>query len=127
MGQPSFALVCAAMLKDEAARKDFVTMLGGAHARELQASGAWEGNEYWLRVWAARGLLWAWDVAATDAIVLALDDEAWRVREMACKAIGRNGVAQALQALARLTTDDPVRRVRVAAEGAVQRLIAAGA
>lgn len=88
--------------------------------REGGASG------YWPRVWAARGLLYAWADAAAPAIIRATGDDAWRVREMAAKVIARHGVADALDAVVALR-DDPVPRVRAAASRAVVRLTAAGA
>jgi HEAT repeat protein len=76
-------------------------------------------------VWAARGLLHAWDGRATAVIIQATADDAWRVREMAAKVIARHRVGDALPAVARLRTD-PVRRVRAAAERAVVLLTASG-
>lgn len=81
---------------------------------------------YWLRVWALRGLLWEWDRRATDAVRDALGDPAWRVREMAAKVTARHLVGDAAQALDHLR-EDPVPRVRAAAERAIRRLIDAGA
>lgn len=40
---------------------------------------------YWRRVWGARGLLYVWDESCHDDVEVALADEHWRVREMACK------------------------------------------
>ncbi|MBO0702935.1 MAG: HEAT repeat domain-containing protein, partial [Candidatus Dormibacteraeota bacterium] len=79
---------------------------------------------YWPRVWAARGLFHAWDDGATAAIVEATADEAWRVREMAARTIGRHHVGDGLEAVARLL-EDPVPRVRTAARTALERLVAA--
>lgn len=87
------------------------------------------------RVWAARGLLHAWDPAcgypacrdaATEAIIHATSDDAWRVREMAGKVIARHRVGDALDAVAALRADG-VPRVRAAAQRAVAALTAAGA
>jgi len=48
---------------------------------------------YWVRVWAARGLLHGWQESAADvavpAIKKAFKDDAWRVREMAAKVVRR--------------------------------------
>lgn len=74
-------------------------------------------------VWAARGLLYAWEERATPAIIQAATDEAWRVREMAAKVIARHAVDDALTAVAGLQ-HDPVPRVRAAAERAVMILTA---
>jgi hypothetical protein len=103
-----------------------VVVLGGLHA-EYVLSG-WEGGKsgYWPRVWAARGLLHAWEDAATPAITRATADEAWRVREMAAKVIARHKVGDALGVVAGLR-DDPVKRVSAAAHRAVEILTASGA
>jgi HEAT repeat protein len=79
---------------------------------------------YWPRVWGARGLLHAWDPAATEAVIVATHDEAWRVREMAAKVIARHRAGDALNAVAALRTD-PVPRVRAAAARAVTILTGA--
>lgn len=77
----------------------------------------------WRRVWATRGLLWVWDDRASDALGLALADEWWRVREMAAKVARRHLVGDYLSTLDALRSD-PVRRVRVAAVDAVERIVA---
>lgn len=56
---------------------------------------------YWLRIWAARGLLWAWDDVALEPLKAALHDEAWRVREMALKVVARHSLDDALERLMR--------------------------
>ena len=83
-------------------------------------------NRYWLRVWGARGLLWAWDDRALPAIRTALDDPHWRVREMAAKVIAKWQLGDLLEAVAE-RRDDPTLRVRTAAERAVAKLTVAGA
>jgi HEAT repeat protein len=84
------------------------------------------GPDYWLRVWAARGLLWAWDDSALPAVLRALDDEAWRVREMAVKVLARNAMGEAVGPVSRLRAD-PSARVRAAADRALVRLTTLGA
>ena len=79
-------------------------------------------DTYWFRVWALRTLLWAWDDRAALAVRAATTDEAWRVREMAAKVVARRLVTEAGPAVAALR-DDPVPRVRAAAERATARLI----
>ena len=102
---------------------DLLIALGGEHGQNV-LDGAEGGKAgYWPRVWAARGLLHAWDDTATDAIIHATDDEAWRVREMAGKVVARHHVGDALHAVAGLR-DDPVPRVRAAAQRAVVILTA---
>jgi hypothetical protein len=83
-------------------------------------------DTYWLRVWGARGLLWAWDDSARPAVRQALRDEHWRVREMAAKVVARHELGDTLPVVAGLR-DDPVPRVRAAATRAVAVLTAAGA
>jgi hypothetical protein len=105
---------------------EFVHALGGAHAQALIVADELETHGYWLRVWAARGLMWEWDDLATEAICSALSDDAWRVREMACKVIRRNQLGDALPTVVPLMSD-PSPRVQAAARGAVERLTAARA
>lgn len=114
---------CVALLSEEPVDDAFVLALGGAHGALVLDSGP--GAQYWLRVWAARGLLWAWDDAALAALLIALGDEHWRVREMAAKVVARNVVGEAFDAVAALTSD-PVPRVVLAAQRAVRVLAAAG-
>ena len=83
-------------------------------------------DTYWFRVWALRGLLWSWDDRAVPAVCRALEDEAWRVREMAAKVVARHLVGDATEAVA-ARLDDPVPRVRGAAHRALVRLTAADA
>jgi hypothetical protein len=83
-------------------------------------------DEYWFRVWGMRGLLWAWDDAGLAAIRVGVTDEAWRVREMAAKVVARHLVGDALPLMTGLW-DDPVPRVRAAADRAVAALTLAGA
>ena len=111
---------CLALLAGQPADPHLVVALGGPPARWVLTGGQ-GGPAYWLRVWAARGLLWAWEDRALPAVVSALDDEAWRVREMALRVVARHGLGDALQAVAR-RQDDPVPRVRAAADRALVRL-----
>jgi hypothetical protein len=122
-GRTDFAAACADLIEGGAADDAFVRVLGGRTAPWWFAHREDEELRYWPRVWAARGLLWAWDDAALPAISTALRDPAWRVREMAAKVIARNLVGDALDDVAPLRAD-PVRRVRVAATRAVATLTA---
>lgn len=117
---------CADILEGCEADDELVVALGGP-AAEFVLSGREGGRGgYWPRVWAARGLLYAWHDDATAAIIAATADESWRVREMAAKVIARHCLGAALSALAPLQ-EDPVPRVRAAARRALERLTAAGA
>ena len=83
-------------------------------------------NEYWLRVWGVRGLLWNWGPEAVAPLLTAAGDDAWRVRELAAKVVARHRVGEAFVVVERLR-EDPVARVRVAAARALAALTAAGA
>jgi hypothetical protein len=126
-GAAAFTACCAALLYGRHGEVDdsFILALGGEHGQNVL--DGWNGGKpgYWPRVWAARGLLHAWDDAATAAIIHATADDAWRVREMAGKVVARHRVGDALDAVAGLR-GDPVPRVRAAAERAVVILTAGG-
>lgn len=113
---------CVTLLQGHEVDGELVVALGGAPAR-WAVTGGEGGPDYWLRVWATRGLLYVWDDTAAPAVTAALADEAWRVREMAAKVVARHRLGDALPAVAALA-DDPVARVRAAAERAVIRLTA---
>jgi hypothetical protein len=114
-GKDAVVTGCVDLLGGRGSDPDLVVALGGPEAPRV-ISG--ENKQYWLRVWGARGLLWAWDDAARAAVTAALADDHWRVREMACKVIARHRVGDALPAVAELR-EDPIPRVRSAASRAV--------
>ncbi|MDQ6875257.1 MAG: HEAT repeat domain-containing protein [Actinomycetota bacterium] len=123
-GRDGVVTGCIDLLGGRDVDATLIRSLGGPRAaRFLDAAPP---QRYWLRVWGARGLLWAWDDRATPALISALDDEAWRVREMAAKVVARHLVGDALSRVAPLQ-EDPVPRVRAAAARAVARLARAGA
>ena len=113
---------CLALLEGRDCDDALIVVLGGPGAYWALTGG--EERQYWLRVWATRGLLWAWDPAAVQALLGALRDEAWRVREMAAKVVARHRVGDAMPLVAGLR-EDPVERVRLAATRAVVALTAA--
>jgi len=117
---------CVGLLDGTGADDALIMALGGRAAPYVLSGTEGGAGGYWPRVWAARGLLYAWADSAAPAIIRATTDEAWRVREMAAKVIARHHVADALAAVVALR-DDPVPRVSAAAERAVMRLTAAGA
>ena len=122
-GKSELIAGCIALLSGEPVDDALVLALGGpAAAVVLEGDPV---SQYWLRVWAARGLLWAWDDAATPALTKALGDEHWRVREMAAKVVARNRVGAAFEAVQALC-DDPVPRVAQAAQRATRVLVVAG-
>jgi len=95
---------------------------GGVAARQVLAGREGGRHGYRPRVWSARGLLHVWDAAATDAIVQATSDEAWRVREM----VARHAVARAADVTDRLG-QDPVPRVRAMVSRALASVAGAAA
>jgi len=92
---------------------------GAEHVLRGQEGGV---AGYWPRVWAMRGLLYAWEDAATRVVIEGAGDESWRVREMCAKVVTRHRLGDAVDAMARLS-DDQVPRVRAAAERALVRLV----
>jgi hypothetical protein len=116
---------CISLLAGGDADDALLFALGGPAARIVLHDGPKQRNQYWRRVWAARGLLHAWDGRAEDAIIAATSDEHWRVREMAVKVIARHTVDAGLEVVAELRAD-PVPRVRAAAQRATVLLTADG-
>lgn len=116
---------CARLIMGDSSDRALIQALGGPAAEKFFDGGEHE-DVYWFRVWGARGLLWAWDDNAMDAVLAALDDESWRVREMGLKVVARHLLGDALPAAAGLR-EDSVHRVRSAAHRAVVLLTQAGA
>lgn len=121
-GKDEVVAGCIELLTGGETDAELIVALGGPPAHWV-VSGEPSGPPYWLRVWAARGLLWAWDDVAFQAVQAALHDEAWRVREMALKVVARHELEGVLSAVVDLQ-EDPVARVRVAASRALMRLSA---
>jgi hypothetical protein len=122
-GQREVVRRCAAQLVAGPAapsgdQLDLAVVLGGLRDRDFLAGGRPPGNAYWARVWAARALRYVWAESAAPAVVAALDDEHWRVREMAAKVVGDRELAEAADRLAELLSDT-TPRVRAAAARAL--------
>jgi hypothetical protein len=117
---------CIALLSSQGVDDDFLLALSGPAGYVVLDDGPAQRNQYWRRVWGARGLLYAWADEAEDVIIGALADEHWRVREMAAKVVAKRSIGAALGPVAALRAD-PVPRVRSAATRAVALLTAAGA
>lgn len=124
-GHEAFVSGCLALLAGREVDPELILALGGPGSARWADPQEESGPDYWLRVWAARGLLWAWDERATPAVIVALDDPVWRVREMAAKIAARHYLGDALPQLQALQ-DDSASRVRAAADRAVTRIVAAG-
>ena len=125
LGRDEVIRRCAALLCGAEDDVEFIVALGGAPAHRLLASGIPRGQEYWLRVWAARGLLWAGVGAATGELRTALDDDHWRVREMACRVVARQRVADLADEVISLERDGNVRVAQTAGR-AVRRVLSPG-
>jgi hypothetical protein len=123
-GKDAVVQDCLALLRGETGLH-LLQSVAGAGANKY-FDGREHDDTYWFRVWALRTLLWAWDDRAAVAVRDATTDDAWRVREMAAKIVARHLVAEAWPAMAALQ-EDPVPRVRAAADRAVARLIQARA
>ncbi|MBA2312573.1 MAG: HEAT repeat domain-containing protein [Actinobacteria bacterium] len=124
-GKDAVVAGCIALLEGREADVELIVALGGAPAY-WAVSGERGGPRYWLRVWGARGLLWAWDDDALPAITAALNDDSWRVREMAAKVVARHRLGEARPIVADLR-QDPTPRVRAAASRALVHLTETGA
>ncbi|HEV2375391.1 MAG TPA: hypothetical protein VGS19_24925 [Streptosporangiaceae bacterium] len=122
-GKAAVVAGCIDLLAGGEADSGLVTALGGPGGRLVLDAGPDSAHWYWLRVWGARGLLWAWDDSAQVAVVAAMSDGHWRVREMAAKVVARHRVGAALTAVAGLQ-HDRVPRVRAAAARATAVLTA---
>ena len=120
-GKQAFVAGCMELLAGHKADADLIVALGGGPAR-WAVEGGEPGPDYWLRVWAARGLLWIWDDKASSRVLDALCDESWRVREMAVKVAARHRLAAAAPVIADLCCTDDNARVRAAAGRATHRL-----
>lgn len=97
---------CIDLLMGKKTDPTLVVALGGRPARWVMDPNERPGPEYWLRVWALRGLLWAWDDVACAPVRTALQDDSWRVREMACKVLARHFVVDALSDVAARQKDE---------------------
>jgi hypothetical protein len=126
LGRSEVVRRCVRLLAGGPADRQFVVTLGGAHALQLLDGGVPPGQDYWLRVWAARGLLWAGPGDDIAVLRAALADESWRVRELTCKVVARYRVGDLLDDAAALESD-PVARVRAAAVRAATRIVEARA
>jgi HEAT repeat protein len=111
---------CLSLLEGKSCDDELILALGGPPA-EWVRTGAPAGPDYWLRVWAARGLLYAWDDSARAGVLAALHDDAWRVREMALRVVSRHRLYEATPLLQGLR-EDPSARVRAGASRALRVL-----
>ncbi|MDP1879256.1 MAG: hypothetical protein Q8M17_17040 [Actinomycetota bacterium] len=124
-GRKTVVAGCRALIRGELVDSELLLALGGPPAGRF-LDGEKRRDMYWLRVWGLRGLLWAWDDAAVPEVRTAIEDEAWRVREMALKVVSMHLIVDLLPEVA-AARDDAVARVRRAADHALAHLTTAGA
>lgn len=125
LGRSEVIRRCLDLLAGREDDHELLVILGAAHAQNLIAKGIPKAEAYWVRVLAARGLLWAGVGERTEELRSALTDDSWRVREMTCKVIARYRLGDLLEELVPLASD-PVPRVRAAASRAAARIIESG-
>jgi len=113
---------CVALLSGGGVDEASLLMLAGPAALNVIGGGEGGLEGYWPRVWALRGLLYAWDASATGVVISGSRDSHWRVREMSAKVVARRSLEEAHDAMTTLLDDD-VARVRAAAERALIRLV----
>jgi hypothetical protein len=125
-GQPEVVAGCVKLLRGDYRDVGFVVALVGDGALPVLDGSKRVDDRYWVRTWGARGLLWAFngDRKAVAALRAGLADEHWRVREMSAKVVARHAIDAAFGEVV-VCRDDPVPRVRVAAERAVAALTGA--
>ena len=70
-------------------------------------------NHYWVRVWAARALMYVWRDDVVPALLVAANDPAWRVREHVARITAQRELGQLADALVPLL-DHELPRVRAA-------------
>jgi hypothetical protein len=121
-GEKNVAGECVAILSGRGIDEATLMVLAGPAAATVLGGGAGGVNGYWPRVWAMRGLLYAWDQSATRVVVEGADDMSWRVREMSAKVVAYRRLEDAHDAMTTLLDDD-VARVRAAAHRALIRLV----
>ncbi|MFJ8042665.1 HEAT repeat domain-containing protein [Kitasatospora sp. NPDC096147] len=115
LGRGAVVAWCVALLEQRTAPDDpeqpSLTWIGGRHAAALLRAGGLDRPEqaYWPRVWAARALRYAWLPEAGPAVVRALADPSWRVRETAAKLAAIHELAGAVELLEALTADGAAR------------------
>jgi len=113
---------CIQILRRGDVDEETLLVLAGPSAAEILRGEEGGVTGYWPRVWAMRGLLYAWDDVAANVVIEGANDESWRVREMSAKVVARRGIDGAFGAMTKLK-NDPIPRVKKAAERALIRLV----
>ncbi|MGL4338854.1 MAG: HEAT repeat domain-containing protein [Rhodoglobus sp.] len=114
LGQDAVVLRSLSLLAGNNEGEDFLIVVGGEHAR-----GVLDGAPvlYWPELWGTRALLYVWNDSAAVGIKAALQNQAWRVREMATRVAAVRELP--LEAEVTVLLRDEVPRVRAAAARAL--------
>jgi hypothetical protein len=113
---------CIDILNGSSIDEHLLDVLAGPAAGSVLEGAEGGLTGYWPRVWALRGLLYAWSDRAVPALLRAFDDNSWRVREMAARVVAKQNIGEAFDDVVRLQ-DDPTPRVRAAARRAAVVLV----
>lgn len=114
LGVDTVVLRCLSLLAGNNEGEEFLLIVGGEHAR-----GILDGAPvlYWPELWGTRALLYVWNDSATAGVAAALQNQAWRVREMATRVASTRRLPLQHEIGALLV--DEVARVRAAAARAL--------
>ncbi len=113
---------CINILNGSSIDEQLLDVLAGPAAGSVIEGAEGGLSGYWPRVWALRGLLYAWSDDAVPALMMSFSDQSWRVREMAARVVAKQIVGEALDDVVKLQ-DDPTPRVRAAASRAAVILV----
>lgn len=116
-GEATVVLRALSLIAGNNEGEEFLLVVGGEHAR-----GILEGAPvlYWPELWGTRALLYVWDDSAIEAVMAALHNQAWRVREMAARVAAARGLDVVPALVGMLADETP--RVRAAAARALGAL-----
>lgn len=114
LGVDTVVLRSLSLLAGNNEGEEFLLVVGGEHAQ-----GILDGAPvlYWPELWGTRALLYVWNDSAIAGVTAALQNQAWRVREMATRVTATRGLTLQVEITALLT--DEVARVRAAAARAL--------
>lgn len=114
LGVDTVVLRALSLLAGNNEGEEFLLVVGGEHAQ-----GILDGAPvlYWPELWGTRALLYVWNDSAIAGVTAALQNQAWRVREMATR-VASTRELQLQDEVGALLTDD-VARVRAAAARAL--------
>lgn len=121
-GRGDVVVGCISLLQGAGVDRALLLALAGPAANPFPP-GTPRSTDYWLRVWGAPGLLRVWDPVCVPTIAVALEDPAWRFREMALRVVTRHRLAELFDEVLPLRVD-PVPRVRTIATRAAEALVA---